>query len=95
MINGLYGLAGEKSKAKARAKYGIPEGQKAGVDYINRLKAEQSQQPQAGSTVPSSDLSSMLGFDLPKKFAGMPTWMWLTGAGIMVMFFMKGSSKRR
>lgn len=101
--NGLYldDLHGERSKAKNRAAYGIPEGQPAGIDVIRAMQAAQAAAgqtpaaPGATQAPASGDTSSGFLDNLPNKLFGQPTWMLLVGGAIFVMYFFKGSSKGR
>jgi len=94
-INGLHG---EKAKEARRIKYGIPTGTKAGKSYVENVwlpaqAASANPQPTNPGSTASEGAGGFLD-SLPKKIAGMPTWMMLTGAGIVMMFMFKGGRKR-
>lgn len=97
MVNGRY-LHGERSKAKNRERYGIPEGQPAGIDAIRAMQAIAASNPTA-TTAPAASGGDTGGGSfldsLPNKLFGQPTWMLLVGGAIFVMYFFKGSSRGR
>jgi hypothetical protein len=106
MVNGYYhypvGLSGARSKAKRAEEYNLPPGTPAGKDYFENVYLPQQAALQAGAAAPANgaapatnDSTSLFGFDLPKKFLGQPTWMWLIGGALFGMTMLKGGSKRK
>jgi hypothetical protein len=92
------GLSGEAAKEKRRAKYGIPEGVKAGLDYVKNVWLPQQKDAATGTQTTETAQPAQSGsFDLglPKKIAGMPSWMLLTGGALLVLTMFKGSSRGR
>jgi hypothetical protein len=90
------GLSGEAAKQKRREKFGIPEGVKAGKDYVDNVWLPSkinrpTSQPDAETS--GSNGGGSLGFDLPKKIAGIPSWMMLTGGALLLLTMFKGGSR--